>query len=726
MTSHSDSGPKKGHEALEGLVDSVIFAAEDTGFAVVALSTGDGPVTAAGDLQPIHEGAHLRLHGKWQNHPRFGKQFRAEWSEHSSPTTKAGLERYLGSGAFFGIGPEMARRLVAHFGERTLEALEKGVAELRKVNGVGPKRAEALAENFQEGRDQHRVLAELRGLGLSGSQAKKAYDQWSAGAVERIRKDPWGLIGIIERVGFQTAESMATQIGLPKDCPERARGVILHFLREAAREGHVCLPQDQIWNQLESLGLATETVAGAVAELKSQGRLVLDDGPSPPPDSGNEKWWYLSGLWQDEVGLAENLHRLQGSGRALLATTAQVESALHRAAYPPDPSQLRAVKMALQEPVSVLTGGPGTGKTTTLRLLLEILDVAGCSTVRLASPTGRAAKRLQEATGRDASTLHRLLGFDPHEGGFRHDEDEPIEAEFVVVDEVSMMDINLAHSLVRALPTNCRLLLVGDADQLPSVGPGSVLRDLVASNAIPATRLELVHRQAAGSGITTAAHDILEGNAPETMTGTGGDFFTTYREDPEEAAAMVERVVCERIPEKYGLDPRRDILVLSPMYKGPLGVDALNERLGARLNPTQGDEDSIAANGLRVGDKVMVVRNDYDREVFNGDTGRVVQTRDGGVVVEMEGKLLEYEVEDLPNLIRSWCVTVHRSQGSEAPAVVVVLGNSHWIMLRRNLLYTGITRGKKLVTVIASRQALRRAIGNDDENSRFCLLQNRL
>ncbi|MDP7560947.1 MAG: ATP-binding domain-containing protein, partial [Planctomycetota bacterium] len=237
---------------------------------------------------------------------------------------------------------------------------------------------------------------------------------------------------------------------------------------------------------------------------------------------------------------------------------------------------------------------------------------------------------------------------------------------------------------------------------------------------------ELVHRQAAGSGITTAAHDILEGNTPETMTGTGGDFFTTYREDPEEAAAMVERVVCERIPEKYGLDPRQDILVLSPMYKGPLGVDALNERLGARLNPSQDSEDSVAANGLRVGDKVMVVRNDYDREVFNGDTGKVVRTRDGGVVVEMEGKLLEYEVEDLPNLIRSWCVTVHRSQGSEALAVVVVLGNSHWIMLRRNLLYTGITRGKKLVTVIASKQALRRAIGNAEENSRYGLLQNRL
>ncbi|MDP6850538.1 MAG: ATP-dependent RecD-like DNA helicase, partial [Planctomycetota bacterium] len=688
--------------------------------------TEEGLLTAAGDLQPVHEGAHLRLHGKWQNHPRFGKQFRAEWSEHSTPTTEVGLERYLGSGAFFGIGPEMARRLVAHFGDKTLDALEKGARELRKVKGVGPKRAEALAENFQEGRDQHRVLAELRGLGLSGAQAKKAYDQWAAGTVERIRKDPWGLIGVLERVGFHTAEKMAEQIGLPKDCPERARGVILHFLREATREGHVCLPQDSIWNQLEDLGLATETVAGAVAELKTQGRLVLEEGPVPPPDSGTGTWWYLSGLWQDVVGLAENLQRIRSGGRGPLATPQQIESALQRAAFPPDESQLRAVRMALEEPVSVLTGGPGTGKTTTLHLLLEILESAGCSKVRLASPTGRAAKRLQEATGRDASTLHRLLGFDPHEGGFRHDEDEPIEASFVVVDEVSMMDVNLAHSLTRALPTHCRLLLVGDADQLPSVGPGSVLRDLVASDSIPATRLELVHRQAAGSGITTAAHDILEGNTPETMTGTGGDFFTTYREDPEEAAAMVERVVCERIPEKYGLDPRQDILVLSPMYKGPLGVDALNERLGARLNPSQDSEDSVAANGLRVGDKVMVVRNDYDREVFNGDTGKVVRTRDGGVVVEMEGKLLEYEVEDLPNLIRSWCVTVHRSQGSEALAVVVVLGNSHWIMLRRNLLYTGITRGKKLVTVIASKQALRRAIGNAEENSRYGLLQNRL
>lgn len=719
-----NSSPKNTHETLEGELERVIFTADDGDFAVVVLKTEDGLQTAAGNLEPLDKGTYLRLHGHWTTHPKFGQQFRADWSEQTTPTTLEGLRKYLGSGIFPGIGTEMAKRMVATFGDRTLEALEIGTAELRKVTGIGPKRAEALANYFREGRDKHRVMAELRGFGLNGSQARTVYEEWGAGAVAQVRKDPWGLIDHLRGVGFQTAERIASQLGLPKDSLERGRGLIRHLLKEGAREGHCCVLRDELWSQLENLGLSQETVAAAAAELVAAGRLVENS-------CQEQVWWYLSGLWQDESGLADNLLRLCRQGLTTGASATQIENAIARAEYHPDESQRAAMECALENSLAVITGGPGTGKTTTLRLLLDIFEASCGGEIRLASPTGRAAKRLQEATGRNSSTLHRLLGFEPHSGKFRHDENNPIEAAMVVVDEASMMDLPLAHALMRAIPNGCRLLLVGDADQLPSVGPGSVLRNLVAAPEIPTVRLAHIHRQEFGSGISAAAHAILEGEVPLTMTGTGGDFFATYRDDPEEAAAMVEKIVCERIPEKYGLDPRRDILVLSPMYKGTLGVDAINQRLGARLNPQpHGDGDSDDADnnsrGLVVGDKVMVVRNDYDREVFNGDTGVVTALQGGGATIEIEGRVHEYSSEEITDLMRAWCVTVHRSQGSEAPAVVIVLGNSHYMMLRRNLLYTAVTRGKQLVTVVASRWALKTAIGNATENRRNGLLGERI
>lgn len=750
---HRPGAPRRGgdpadHETREGQVFSVVFAAEDTGFAVVVLETADGTITAAGELGEVHPGDYLRLHGRWADHPRFGRQFQAQWSEQATPTTLEGLEQYLASGSFPGIGADMSRRLVEHFGENTLDALQQGAAALQAVPGIGPKRAQVLADSFAEGRDRHRVLAELRGLGLRPGQAQALYERWGPAAIGRVREDPYALIGSLRGIGFETAERIARQLGIPEDSVVRARGVVEHHVREALREGHTWLPEAELDERLRTRGLAEERVTQALAELIRDGRLACEVDPPAAPDAvgdadavdeaaeagdaagatdptaGAGRWYALPQVRDDEADLARHLQRLLKGLPKPLAEPDQVMAALRRATFQPDPSQRQALDLALREPLVVLTGGPGTGKTTTLRLLLDVLDAAAVGPVRLASPTGRAAKRLQEATGREAGTVHRLLGWDPGGGGWRHDEEEPLDCAYLVVDEVSMLDQEVAAALLRAVPDDCRLLLVGDADQLPSVGAGAVLRDLVASPTVPTARLERVHRQEAGSGIVDAAHAVLAGRVPGTITSPAGDFFVAPTQSAEHAAEMVERVVCERIPEKYGLDPRREVLVLAPMYRGPLGVDALNQRLSQRLNPD--GEGAEWTRGLRDGDRVMVVRNDYEREVFNGDTGVVTHVERDALYAEIDGEVHEYKRDEIGDLIPAYCVTVHRAQGSEARAVVIALDSGHWLMLRRNLLYTAITRGRELVTVVGDPRALGRAVHHADESRRWTRLGTRL
>ncbi len=716
-TVHSAPAVKsiQNHLRLSGAVETVIFQDEESGFAVIKLTDGS---TAAGEIAPLAAGEELVLHGSWIDHHKFGKQFRAAWVEKDVPTTLPGLEKYLGSGMFEGVGPALAKKLINVFGSKTLEALEDGAKKLETVPGIGPKKAEALAASFTLQVGVHRVMAELRGFGLSASQAKSLYAGWGAGSVQRARKDPYSLIADLRGFGFASAEKLATALGIPRDSQERGKGILLHALNQAANEGHACLPMPELTEKLNELGIGEENSEAAFANLKENGRLKSEE-----IETGT--WCWLSQLHRAEKKLAEDVMRLLHSPAPTNISANELEISIANAGLESDADQKTAIEMALSQPCSVITGGPGTGKTTLLKCVLDILDRMGQGPTILASPTGRAAKRLQESTGRKASTIHRLLGFDPHSMAFRKDRENPIEGKFLVIDEASMLDLPLAHAMFAAVPSNCRVLLVGDSDQLPSVGAGTVLRDLIASNRVPVARLTTIHRQAAGSGIVAAAHDVLSGNMPtDSEDGGSGDFFLSLAANPQEAAKRIERIVCERIPEKYGLDPKSEILVLSPMYKGPLGVDSLNRRLGAKLNPA-GDAAPWSRE-LRSGDRVMAVRNDYEREVFNGDAGEVVAIEKDHLLVDFGSEPQIYKPGQISDLIPAWCVTVHRAQGSEARAVVVVLARSHYLMLKRNLLYTAITRGKELVVVVTDPWALQQAVQDNSVKDRHCHLERRL
>ncbi|MBC8370231.1 MAG: ATP-dependent RecD-like DNA helicase [Planctomycetes bacterium] len=713
---------EKSHDSLEGEVLSVIFQSEDSGFAVVSLREDNVAVTVAGDLAPVARGEYLKLHGKWTEHAKFGKQFKASWSEKTSPTTLNGLQTYLSSGAFEGVGPDMAKRIVDHFGEKTMKALEGGTKTLQAVDGIGPKRAATLAELFKEGRDRHRVMAELRGFGLNASQSNKLYEMFSAEAINRINADPYALVIWVRGIGFKTADRIALQIGIDRDSAVRAGGICVHLLNEGKSEGHCCLPESDVIEALHSAGLSEESIIEGVKSVIENGRVILEAAAN----DNEVPCFYLPELLNAEVAVANDIKRLQDCDKQISASFDDVENVIARTEYPPDESQRLALDMALEESFSIITGGPGTGKTTTMRLLLEVLHSVGVQKILLASPTGRAAKRLAEATGHEASTIHRLLKFEPISGQFSKNHEDPLEVDYLVIDEVSMMDLKLCASLLDAVPDNAKVLLVGDADQLPSVGAGAVLRDFVAAQSVKTSRLARIHRQGKGSGIVDAAHAILNGEVPETVTGDSGngDFFISYNDDSEQATDVLQKVITERIPDKYGIDVDEDLLVLSPMYRGALGVNDLNDRLSHALNPN--GNGPVWARGLRVGDKVMVTRNDYEREIFNGDTGKVTAISDNEVTIEIGEYIHYYGADELKDLIPAYCVTVHRAQGSEARAVVIALTNSHFPMLRRNLLYTAITRGKDLVVLITSPYALRQAVANNEESKRFGGLLARL
>jgi len=726
-------GGREGIDSIRGTVERVTFRSEESGYAVLRVLPfgGSEPVTVVGNVGAAQVGEELSLQGRWVRNPRFGPQFEVESYRSVVPATLAGLQRYLGSGLIRGIGKELARRIVATFGEETLTVLEERPERLAEVKGLGPKRVERVCEAWREQRIVHEAMIFLQSHGISPLLAHRIWKRYRDETIDVLHHDPYRLAHDIPGIGFKTADRIAARLGLPPDAPARAEAAVLHALSRCTDDGHVWVPREELLERTERELDVPRGPAERALDALLLSRRVAGEPPPPAVPAPGVNWTPAelapASLATCERGIAESLAGLL----ATPATGPPIDGARALAWYESQASlrlaeqQREAVARALTEKVLVITGGPGTGKTTLLRAALSILHRKRLR-LALAAPTGRAAKRLSEATGLPAQTVHRLLAFDPRAGGFERRRGSPLPADGVVIDEASMLDVVLAHHLFAAIPPEAHLILVGDVDQLPSVGPGNVLGDLIESECVPVVRLTEVFRQAAASRIVDAAHRIRRGEAPQSAPAKGGDFYF-LEEEPERVTERIVRLVAEDVPRRLGLDPIRDIQVLCPMNRGRAGAQELNEALQARLNPN-GLEAVAGWKRLRVGDRVMQVTNDYDRDVYNGDLGRIVAARpaQGDVLVDFDGRRVAYGAADLDELMLAYACSIHKAQGSEYPVVIVPLVPSHWVMLARNLLYTAVTRGRRLVLLVGSRRALWRAVRNDRPTLRRTRLVERL
>ncbi|MFP3941409.1 MAG: ATP-dependent RecD-like DNA helicase [Thermoanaerobaculia bacterium] len=722
-------------EQLEGTLERVVFTNPENGWSVVRLLLPgrSEPVTAVGGLAGVQPGERLRLAGAWEKDPKYGPQFRIESFEPVAPSTVEGIERYLASGLIEGIGPVMAKRLVEAFGAATLDVIEQEPEKLRRIPGIGTKRSAAISKAFVEQREIREVMVFLQSHGVPTHLAIKIHKRYEDAALRIVRTDPYRLAREVVGIGFLTADSIAGRMGISPASPERVQAGALHVLGEAAGEGHLFLPEEDVVQQTVRLlsTVSEEAVRNALAHLDRAAEVVLEPlrpGLKEGPDEGRAV--FLSSLHAAEADLARRLAELRA--HPVTPIEIDVERALAwfegRERVELAGQQREAIRRAVEAKVLVVTGGPGTGKTTLVRGVVEILRRKGRK-IRLAAPTGRAAKRLEEATGRRASTIHRLLEFDPVAGGFTRHRGRPLEADLVIVDEASMIDTALAGHLAAALPDRTQLVLVGDVDQLPPVGPGNVLADLIGSGAVEVVRLTEIFRQARESRIVANAHRVNRGEMPvwETRPAAGEDFFFFERQEPEDVLRTVTALVTRRIPEGFGLDPFEDVQVLTPMNRGLLGVERLNEALREILNPT-GTEVARGATRFRVGDKVMQVRNNYELEVFNGDVGRILEIDAEEEVVRcrFDERVVKHPFASLDQLALAYACSIHKSQGSEYPAVVVPLHTQHYVMLERNLLYTALTRARRLAVLVGEVRALGVAVKNRRNRMRHTLLAERL
>jgi exodeoxyribonuclease V alpha subunit len=718
------------NDKLSGSVVRVTYYNAENGYSVLRLDADgkvpeqaadrEGLVTVTGNLPEVAAGEHLQLSGDWSKHPKYGMQFQVQKIEQTRPTTLEGLRRYLESGMLKGIGPSIAESIVSNFGMDTINIIEEHPERLREVPDIGPKRSRQILASWEEQKQVREVMLFLHSYGVSSNLATKIIKQYGDEAMHVVENDPYQLARDIYGVGFKTADGIAQSLGLPPEHPTRLEAGLVHLLNEFVGEGHVYAPQEELLTRaLELLRVNEDLLPAALDRLKADEHIVIEE------DAQGRIAVYPIALHVSELGLAKKLTELAQAKDSRVGELPAFE--LLALDTELSEEQLGAVKTTLLQPLSVLTGGPGTGKTTTIKALIAALE-AGSKRYALASPTGRAAKRLGEASDRPASTIHRLLGFSPNEG-WKHNEDSPLPLDLLVVDEASMLDLNLAYALVKALEVGTHLLLVGDVDQLPSVGAGDVLREIIASNLAPVTRLSVIFRQAQGSQIIENAHRINQGEMPD-FPKEGEDFFIFPAENGEEAAKWLHDLVTERIPTRFGLDPVKDIQVLAPLYRGSAGVTALNSELQEALNPASALKAERAYFGqiMRVGDKLMQVKNDYDKGVFNGDIGQLeeISNEDQTLSVDFEGRAVAYDWSEADQLTLAYAVSVHKAQGSEFPAIVLPVLTQQYIMLQRNLLYTAVTRAKRLCVLVGNRKAIAIAVKNNQVAERWSGLAERL
>ncbi|MFB6894383.1 ATP-dependent RecD-like DNA helicase [Kitasatospora sp. NPDC056327] len=720
-------------------MERITYANEETGYTVARVDTGRGGndlLTVVGALLGAQPGESLRLHGRWGSHPQYGRQFVVENYTTVLPATVQGIQRYLGSGLIKGIGPRFAERIVEHFGVDTLEVIENEPGRLIEVPGLGPKRTKKIAAAWEEQKAIKEVMVFLQGVGVSTSLAVRIYKQYEDGAIGVVKNEPYRLASDVWGIGFLTADRIAQAVGIPHDSPERVKAGLQYALSQSSDQGHCFLPEERlIADGVKLLQVDVGLVIDCLAELVAAEGVVREQVPG----EGGEPITavYLVPFHRAEISLANQLLRLLRADSDRMPWFGEVDwpAALgwlaRRTGAELAPEQEQSVRLALTEKVAVLTGGPGCGKSFTVKSIVT-LALAKRAKVVLAAPTGRAAKRLAELTGVEASTVHRLLELRPG-GDAAYDRDRPLDADLVVVDEASMLDLILANKLVKAVAPGAHLLFVGDVDQLPSVGAGEVLRDLLAEGGpIPSVRLTRIFRQAQESGVVTNAHRINEGQSP--LTEGLPDFFLFAEDDTERAAGLTVDVVARRIPQKFGYDARRDVQVLAPMHRGPAGAGNLNTLLQAAVTPAREGlaERRFGGRTFRVGDKVTQIRNNYDKGrngVFNGTVGVVTSLSVDDqrlTVLTDEDEEVPYDFDELDELAHAYAVTIHRSQGSEYPVVVIPVTTSAWTMLQRNLLYTAVTRARKLVVLVGSRKAIAQAVRSVSAGRRHAALDHRL
>lgn len=773
-------------EMLRGVIERLTYHNEETGYTVAKLTPEQGArmgrgreLTVVGNMMGVNVGESVELRGRWIIHAEYGRQFQVEQMQTVLPATVAGIEKYLGSGLIKGVGPEMARRIVRHFGIETLEVIEQAPERLTDVPGIGTKRLQMIVSAWTEQQAIKEVMLFLQSHGVTTSLATKIYKYYGDDALGIVRSDPYRLARDIYGVGFLTADKIAQSLGMPPDSPARVAAGLLYALNQATEEGHVYLPTSELVNMTsELLHVTPEQIGTGLVQLWQSDEVKIAAEPGgnallPIPteivpqlvvEAGQllaastveqarellqgEHAIYLTPFYYSEVGVAGRFQRIVRDGSSRLRRFASISDwpqllseAEATAGIELAPQQRMAVQTALTHRLTVLTGGPGTGKTTTVRTILQLCQRSGYR-VLLAAPTGRAAKRLAETTGQEAKTLHRLLEFVPAEGmSFNRNDELPLEGDLLIVDESSMLDLVLTNHLFKAIPPGMHLLLVGDVDQLPSVGAGNVLKDIIAAidelhstghpfaEQAAVVRLETIFRQAAGSYIITNAHRINRGEMPVVTNEPPSDFYLFKTEDPERAAQLVVELVGERIPRRFAI-PSSEIQVLSPMHRGVVGVGLLNERLQATLNPPGPNvpQRQLGNRYFRPGDRVMQIRNNYDKDVYNGDLGIVteVDLEMQKLTVMMDGRAVPYDFLELDELTHAFAISVHKSQGSEFSAVVIPILTTHYMMLQRNLLYTAITRARQLVVLVGQPRAIRMAVMNDKVAARYSGLRNRL